>query len=164
VKVPEFFVYHSRRILVNARILSPTPHLEVSNQGDLQKPTRLLIPFDFITAPLIAVFFLLAVRAIGQKEVHDGIIGAGGCATHICNLIFTSRSLVRRIKPIDIMALFLSLAYISISLDASGLLRFLAFWVLKKGGSRGRRLYFLLYVFFFVSGLIVGNVSNSIPL
>lgn len=70
-------------------------------------------------------------------------------------------SSVRRIKPIDVMALFLSLAYISISLDATGLLRFLAFWVLKKGGSRGRRLYFLLYTFFFVSGLIFGNVRNQ---
>ena len=29
----------------------------------------------------------------------------------------------------------------------------------KKGGSSGKRLYFLLYVFFFASGVIFGNVS-----
>ncbi|EUC54944.1 alpha/beta hydrolase family protein, partial [Rhizoctonia solani AG-3 Rhs1AP] len=48
------------------------------------------------------------------------------------------------IKPHDIMALFISLAYIAIALDATGLLRFLAFWVVRKGGSSGPRLYLLL--------------------
>lgn len=50
-------------------------------------------------------------------------------------------------------------AYISISLDATGLLRFLAFWVAQKGGSSGHRLYLYLYLFFLVCGVIVGNVS-----
>ena len=51
-------------------------------------------------------------------------------------------------------------AYISISLDATGLLRFLAFWVASKGGSSGRRLFAYLYLFFLVSGVVVGNVSS----
>ncbi|KAF8750845.1 Arsenical pump membrane protein [Rhizoctonia solani] len=55
------------------------------------------------------------------------------------------------------MALFISLAYIAIALDATGLLRFLAFWVVRKGGSSGHRLYLFLYIFFFVFGVIVGN-------
>ncbi|KAG8744446.1 hypothetical protein FRC10_010116 [Ceratobasidium sp. 414] len=55
------------------------------------------------------------------------------------------------------MALFISLAYIAIALDATGLLRFLAFWVVRKGGSSGRRLYLFLYLFFFGFGLLVGN-------
>lgn len=50
-------------------------------------------------------------------------------------------------------------AYIAISLDATGLIRFLAFWVLKKGGKVGHRLYFLLYTFFFSLGTFIGNVS-----
>lgn len=57
------------------------------------------------------------------------------------------------------MSLFISLAYISIALDATGLLRFLAFRVVQKGGSSGRRLYLYLYLFFFAAGLIVGNAS-----
>ena len=50
-------------------------------------------------------------------------------------------------------------AYISISLDATGLFRFLAFWVASKGGSSGPRLYAYLYAFFLLCGVVVGNVS-----
>lgn len=50
-------------------------------------------------------------------------------------------------------------AYLSISLDATGLLRFLAFWVAKKGGASGRKLHFYLYLFFLTSAAVVGNVS-----
>jgi Na+/H+ antiporter NhaD/arsenite permease-like protein len=46
----------------------------------------------------------------------------------------------------------------SISLDAAGLLRFMAFWAAKKGGSSGQRLYFYFYLFFLVCGVVVGNV------
>ena len=52
-------------------------------------------------------------------------------------------------------------AYMSISLDATGLLRFLAFWVARKGGADGRRLYAYLYVFFLVCGVVVGNVRRA---
>jgi len=50
-------------------------------------------------------------------------------------------------------------AYIAISLDSTGALRFLAFWVAKKGGSSGWKLHFYLFAFFLVLGGIVGNVS-----
>lgn len=33
---------------------------------------------NFVTAPLIAVLFLLAAQCIHGKEVHDGIIGTDG--------------------------------------------------------------------------------------
>ncbi|KZT61161.1 hypothetical protein CALCODRAFT_464540 [Calocera cornea HHB12733] len=95
--------------------------------------------FDFSTVPVIAVLLLLATRCIGGEDVYKGIVGSNG------------------IKPYDIMCLFISLAYISISLDATGLLRFLAFWVAKRGGTSGRRLYLLLYLFFLAYGLVVGN-------
>ncbi|KAI0034846.1 hypothetical protein K488DRAFT_44541, partial [Vararia minispora EC-137] len=94
---------------------------------------------NFLTVPLIATLFLLAVGAIDGIVIRKGIVGADG------------------VSPLDILALFLSLAYISISLDATGLLRFLAFWVAKKGGTSGKRLYFFFYVFFLFCGIIVGN-------
>jgi Na+/H+ antiporter NhaD/arsenite permease-like protein len=92
-----------------------------------------------VTAPLIADLFLLAILAIGRQEVHDGTIGADN------------------ISPIDIMAFFLTLAYIAISIDASGLIRYLAFKVLQKGGDVGHRLFFYLYAFFFGLGSFIGN-------
>ncbi|KAH8728428.1 hypothetical protein GQ44DRAFT_609262 [Phaeosphaeriaceae sp. PMI808] len=94
---------------------------------------------NFVTAPLVADLFLLAILAIGKKEVHDGTIGARGIA------------------PYDIMLFFLSLAYIAISVDASGLIRWLAFKVLQKGGKVGHRLFFYLYIFFFSLTAFIGN-------
>lgn len=93
---------------------------------------------DFVTAPLIADLFLLAILAIGREEVHDGTIGAN------------------HISPIDIMVFFLTLAYIAISIDASGLIRYLAFKVLQYGGKVGHRLFFYLYAFFFCLGSFIG--------
>lgn len=51
---------------------------------------------NFVTAPLIADLFLLAISAIGRAEVKAGTLGADN------------------ISPIDIMVFFLSLAYIAI--------------------------------------------------
>jgi Na+/H+ antiporter NhaD/arsenite permease-like protein len=96
-------------------------------------------PLNFITAPLIADLFLLAIKAIGRQEVHDGTLGTN------------------HIMPIDIMAFFLTLAYIAISIDASGLIRWLAFKVLERGGKVGHRLFFYLYAFFFGLGTFIGN-------
>lgn len=94
---------------------------------------------DFVTAPLIADLFLIAILAIGREEVHDGTLGADG------------------ISPLDIMVFFLTLAYIAISIDASGLIRYLAFKVLQKGGEVGHRLFLYLYAFFFGLGTFIGN-------
>ena len=100
---------------------------------------RFRFPFNFVTTPLIADLFLLAILAIGRNEVHDGTIGAEG------------------IHPVDIMLFFITLAYIAISIDASGLIRYLAFRVLQWGGKVGHRLFFFLYAFFFALGSFIGN-------
>ncbi|KAK4539979.1 hypothetical protein LTR36_009877 [Oleoguttula mirabilis] len=100
---------------------------------------RFSFPMNFVTAPLIADLFLLAILAIGQTEVHDGTVGT--------NNIF----------PIDIMAFFLTLAYIAISIDASGIIRYLAFKVLQKAGKNGPRLFLYLYIFFFGLASFIGN-------
>lgn len=100
---------------------------------------RLRFPMNMVTAPLIADLFLLAILAIGKQEVHDGTVGTNN------------------ISPIDIMAFFFTLAYIAISIDASGLVRFLAYKVLQKGGKVGHRLFFYLYAFFFSLGTFIGN-------
>ncbi|KAI0401127.1 hypothetical protein F4802DRAFT_582034 [Xylaria palmicola] len=96
-------------------------------------------PINFVTGPLIADLFLLAIGAIGRKEVSDGIAGSDN------------------IVPYDILLFFFSLAYIAISIDASGLIRYLAFKVLQLGGKVGHRLFFFLYAFFFGLGTFIGN-------
>ena len=71
--------------------------------------------------------------------MHDGTIGANN------------------ISPIDVMAFFLTLAYIAISLDASGLIRYLAYRVLRLEGKKGHRLYFYMYAFFYCLATVLGN-------
>ncbi|KAL2140138.1 hypothetical protein VTI28DRAFT_4220 [Corynascus sepedonium] len=100
---------------------------------------RFNFPMNMVTAPLIADLFLLAILAIGAKEVKEGTYGADS------------------IFPLDIMLFFLSLAYIAISIDASGIIRFLAFKVLQWGGEAGHRLFFYLYLFWFILTSCVGN-------
>ncbi|PNH73771.1 hypothetical protein VD0001_g3774 [Verticillium dahliae] len=87
----------------------------------------------------MADLFLLAIGAIGGKEVRQGTLGANN------------------ISPLDIMLFFITLAYIAISIDASGLIRFLAFKVLQWGGNNGRRLYLYLYMCFFGLTTFIGN-------
>lgn len=99
----------------------------------------LRFPMNFVTAPIIADLFLLAILAIGRDEVYDGTVGS------------------KNIHPIDIMVFFITLAYIAISIDASGLIRYLAFKVLQMGGQVGHRLFFSLYAFFFILGTFIGN-------
>jgi hypothetical protein len=99
----------------------------------------LRFPMNMVTAPIIADLFLLAITAIGRKEVHDGTVGTDNIA------------------PIDIMVFFLTLAYIAISIDASGLIRYLAFRVLQKAGKNGHALYFYLFTFFFLLTTFAGN-------
>ena len=113
---------------------------ERDDSNGKRKPfVRFRFPMNFVTAPLIADLFLLAISAIGRKEVHDGTVGAFN------------------ISPIDIMVFFLTLAYIAMSIDASGLIRWLAYKVLQKGGKNGPLLYLYLYLFFFLLATYSGN-------
>ncbi|KAI1343103.1 hypothetical protein F5Y15DRAFT_406068 [Xylariaceae sp. FL0016] len=124
--------------LTTLRIIS---HQDKStrNTGGHSRWKKLSFPVNFVTGPLIADLFLLAILAIGKKEVADGIVGTD------------------HISPYDIMIFFFTLAYIAISIDASGLIRYLAFRVLQWGGKVGHRLFFYLYAFFFVLGSFIGN-------
>ncbi|KAF3048994.1 hypothetical protein E8E11_009917 [Didymella keratinophila] len=121
------------------RIIDPPSNDDLSRREGPSPFVRFNFPMNFVTSPLIADLFLLAITAIGRAEVYGGTIGANS------------------IVPYDIMLFFLSLAYIAISVDASGLIRWLAFKVLQKGGKVGHRLYFYLYVFFFALTAFIGN-------
>lgn len=119
------------------------PRTGCSHQGkyddEASRFVRKRFPMNSITAPLIADLFLLAILAIGRDEVKAGTLGDNG------------------IFPIDIMIFFITLAYIAISIDASGLIRYLALKVLQWGGKVGHRLFFYLYAFFFGLGVLIGN-------
>jgi hypothetical protein len=70
---------------------------------------QFMIPINYVTAPLLACFFLLSIFAIGQHEIYAGTVGNDET----------------QISPYDVILVFLSLGYIANSLSASGLVRYL---------------------------------------
>ncbi|OCF44714.1 hypothetical protein I317_01403 [Kwoniella heveanensis CBS 569] len=111
----------------------PEPH---------RQPARALhFPLDLRTAPVIGVLLLLTSTCIPPSVVRRGIVGSAG------------------VRPYDIMTLFICFAYISISLDSTGLLRYLAFLVASRSTSHGggKTLYNGFYAFFALIGLFFGN-------
>ncbi|KAJ9658905.1 hypothetical protein H2198_003475 [Neophaeococcomyces mojaviensis] len=100
---------------------------------------RLCFPLSLETAPVIGVILLLATTTIHGSTIRLGVKGD------------------ENVKPYDVLVLFISLAYISIALDGTGALEAIAFWVSKRGGSSGIRLFTYLYAFFLGVGCIVGN-------
>ncbi|KAG8862603.1 hypothetical protein FRB96_001162 [Tulasnella sp. 330] len=94
-----------------------------------------------VIAPLLGVLLLLASRAINGTTLKRGILGADG------------------IKPIDIMALFISLAVrakdrVFKQLSTSALISEVNFAIISNSG---KRLYIYLYLLFFFAGVIAGN-------
>lgn len=69
---PTHIVRPIRAFLVFARVL-PQPK-------DRTQVPKIAFPFNFVTAPLVSVLFLLAIGAIGREEVKNGIIGDNGYA------------------------------------------------------------------------------------
>jgi Na+/H+ antiporter NhaD/arsenite permease-like protein len=61
------------------------------------------------------------------------------------------------VKPYNILLLFISLAYMAITLDITGVLQAAAFWVSNKGGSNTRKLFFYFYVMLALLSVALGN-------
>lgn len=140
--VPRWALHLWLDVLDAARVIPPRPREERANEdssGNSKPYVRLSLGLNLVTGPLLASLFLLAIGAVGRDEVHDALIGDDN------------------ISPVDIMVFFITLAYIALSIDASGLIRYLAFRVLQWGAKAGHRLFFCLYVFFFLLGSFIGN-------
>jgi Na+/H+ antiporter NhaD/arsenite permease-like protein len=100
---------------------------------------QLQLPMSFATMPIIGALFLLAISAIDRQQVQDGTIGTNTLA------------------PIDLMTFSLTMGYISLSIDSSGLIRYMAFKTIQKAGNIGHRLFLYIYVMFFAFGTVFGN-------
>ncbi|KAG6907534.1 hypothetical protein DXG01_008570 [Tephrocybe rancida] len=108
-------------------------------------PTRLpylgrrRIGINLTTAPIIAIAILWASQCLGGTQIRDGIVGTDD------------------IKPYNILILFITLAYMAITLDITGVLQAAAFWVSNKGGSNTRKLFFYFYVMLTLLSVLLGN-------
>ena len=101
--------------------------------------TRLVL--NLSTVPPLCVLILLASTCIPISVVWDGIKGTDG------------------IKPFNILILFFGLAYMSISVDLTGVLQAAAFWVSNRGGKSG----FLLYTYFYLMSVVLAIILGNDP-
>ena len=99
------------------------------------------ISINLVTSPILAIAFLWAAQCVDLAVIRDGIVGTEG------------------VKPYSIVILFLSLAYMAITLDITGILRAAACWVINKGGCNGWKLYFYFYVMTTLLSVLLGNDS-----
>lgn len=76
IYLPASWLAKIRPTLVRIRILPHGADSKFDEVGEPRKAISFSIPLNFVTAPIISVLFLLCLRAIGRKEVHDGILGA----------------------------------------------------------------------------------------
>lgn len=85
-------------VLLPFRILLPrivtsllVKWLPFSNESKRDSRRRWFIPINYVSGPVSGVLLLWAAQCIGWSVIRDGVIGSDG------------------IKPLDIMALFISL-------------------------------------------------------
>ncbi|KAF8062241.1 hypothetical protein FPV67DRAFT_1507663 [Lyophyllum atratum] len=100
---------------------------------------RQRIWINLTTAPIVAIAILWASQCLGGTQIRDGIVGTDD------------------IKPYNILILFITLAYMAITLDITGVLQAAAFWVSNKGGSNTRKLFFYFYVMLTLLSVVLGN-------
>lgn len=103
--------------------------------------TQKFIKIDYGLAPIIGVALLAITFSIGGSSIVNGISGT------------------ETIKPYAILILFMSLAYICVSLDSTGFFAYLSLLAMKAAKGNGRRLF--LY-FFMLSSFLTLFTSNDI--
>ncbi|TFG29190.1 MAG: hypothetical protein EU532_03720 [Promethearchaeota archaeon] len=101
------------------------------------KKNRFYLEFWF--APIIGILFLIFTLTINQAIIIKGIFGS------------------EYIQPFAILILFMSLAYICISLDLTGFFEYLALYVLKAAKNSGKRLFLYFFCFSSVLTLFTSN-------
>jgi Na+/H+ antiporter NhaD/arsenite permease-like protein len=95
---------------------------------------------DFSVVPLVGVVVLLVVGAIGFDVVRAGVIGDSA------------------IRPLALITLFLSLAYVSVAVDKTGVFEALALAAARRAHS-ARSLFFIFFAF---SSAMTTVTSNDI--
>ncbi|MFH0956363.1 MAG: SLC13 family permease [Candidatus Aenigmatarchaeota archaeon] len=127
--------------------------------------------FFVACAFLVMIFFILRPRKvslpfIGRTVTMDYAFGSVlGALILLLSGTLTSGEAVSSLlgrpgfEPGMMIILFMSIAYIAISLDSTGFFEYLAIKIVMRSGGDGRRLFFYFY---FLSGFITLFTSNDI--
>lgn len=93
----------------------------------------------FFLGALLGPALILAGGLIRWSEAIGGLEGRAG------------------LQPLGILALFLSMVFLSIFLDITGVFEFCARWALRRAGGDGRRLFFTVYATVSVLTIFTSN-------
>jgi Na+/H+ antiporter NhaD/arsenite permease-like protein len=99
------------------------------------------VRLQYYCVPVVAVLLMLACTSMTIADVGRGLVGND------------------QIKPYSIIVLFMSMAYIASSLDATGVFAWLALRITYASGGRGALLFAFYYL---LSALITTFMSNDV--
>jgi len=105
------------------------------------KQSKRKIKLNYATAPILGVLILICTLSIDLGVIYNGVIGTD------------------KIQPYAIIILFMSIAYICLSLDFTGFFEYLALKAIKAAGNSSKKLFFY---FFFLSSFLTIFTSNDI--
>jgi len=112
------------------------------------RPSEIRIPgisrkikADYVIGSIIGVLLLILFGVLTPDQALASLVGRPG------------------FSPYTIIILFMSVAYIAISLDSTGFFEYVALKLIMHSGGDGRRLFFYFY---FLSGFITLFTSNDI--
>jgi len=98
------------------------------------------------TGPLLALFVLLILQIVDIETIRLGILGDG------------------QLQPWEIIVIFFSAVYVSISTDITGFFDFLAYKITKKAKGNGYKLFLLIYIFTCVITVFTSNDIDILTL
>lgn len=87
------------------------------------------IPVNMATGSLFTLLALLLLQVLNLETIQLGILGNG------------------QLRPWEIIVIFFSVAYVSISTDVTGIFDFLAYKIVRKSNGNGYKLFILIYLF-----------------
>ena len=103
------------------------------------KTVKILL--DYRSSGMISICILLLMGCIDIQQIYDGIVGT------------------ETLQPYSILLLFLSLAYMSISLDQTGIFSFIAYFFVRRIGNSGKHFYLFIFL---LSSILTIFTSNDI--
>lgn len=136
-------------ILLNNQNIQTISESFQENEGTIQSSTNetpkkywfYKFPIDMGSIPIIILILLFCFTTLNITIFLKGIIGD------------------EFIQPYSIIILFMSLSYVCISLDVTGIFEFLANWIIQKSNNKGHRIYLGLCLF---SSILTVFTSNDI--
>ena len=99
------------------------------------------IDLDMSWASIIAIIVLLISGTLDLQNMKIGLLGAED----------------QHLKPYSILLLFMSLSYVCVSLDITGLFSWMANWIIKKSNYNGHKLFIWFSLFASVLTIFTSN-------